>query len=187
MASVWRVVRWQQFTLAAGDKPSQYVVRAITERRSPFFGACELRADVMIVDDRPVIVGIAASKWPDVRTGVSPLSLREFRRLPIATFMEAAREAVTWSRDEEEGRASGHDFGARIRRARAPRVKSGHKTEAQWRAIAAAYLDEVRRGTPNPSAALAHRMGVDPATMRVWLHRLRKRGLLPSNENRGKR
>jgi hypothetical protein len=190
-SSVRRVPKRWQFTVADGESPDTYAVKVYFGAKHPLEGGgYELRADVRMSEDRPIVIGIGVSRWPEIRKGLQPLSPRDFQRLPIATFMEQAREAVAFRREQEQGeiKAPG-DFTERLRRARAPRAKGRVKGERFWRDLAEAYKDEVRRGTPNPGAALAKRMGEDPAKLRVWISRMRhEKGLLPDpEEQRGKR
>jgi hypothetical protein len=173
-----QAVAWKVFIVQRKGR-DRYVVGAVVGGRGQLQprGGHDLHADLRIVDGRPIVVGIRVNRRPEGKDQ-RPLSLRELRRLPLATFMEAAREGVA----ANLAGASGHEFGRRVTRARVPRTKSGRKTETDWQRLAAAILDERGRGTLNPGAAVARRMGVDPGTMRVWVHRMRQRGLLPPPE-----
>ena len=74
------------------------------------------------------------------------------------------------------------EFGERIQRARPPRglPDRGGKNTKFWEQLAKAYTDEVRRGEPYPAAALAKRMGQPASKVRVWVHRMKKAGLIQS-------
>lgn len=119
---------------------------------------------------------------------VRRLSLRDLRRLPLATLLEQARVlAGSWwatMNEASDGEKSWppEDLPRRLARARAPRSRPRGRTGGFYEQLAAAYKAEVARGEPNPGAALARRMNESPETMRVWVYRARKLGLLPPAE-----
>jgi hypothetical protein len=119
------------------------------------------------------------------------LSLRDLRRLPLPTFLEAARMLGGASFEaHREAKATGQDVSIvteelvdRVRRVRAPRGGPSGRSADFFPKLAAAYRAEVAKGTTNPGATLARRMGADPNLMRAWVFRMRKAGLLEPAEH----
>jgi hypothetical protein len=169
---------WGRFKIEVDDeRPGDY--EATAEYRDYV-----LRAHVKVAKGRPIVVGLGAARpsssdWArSVRPRGVPkaLSLRDFRRLPMATFAAKARDAVAQIIRHQAGEfVSLADFNAAVEQAKPDRRG---KAARDWARIAKAYQDAVARGEQYPSATVAKRMGVDPGQMRVWVYRLRKAGIL---------
>jgi hypothetical protein len=168
-------VKWERFRVEHDDETGDYQVTALK-------GGYVMRADLRLdPDNRPVVTGLAAARHQRVakRRRPLPLSIREMRRLPFPTFAEAARAAVVAIEGHRRGdRVSLADLNHAAASGQ-PKSRAKGSTTDRWVKLAKKYEQEVARGKANPSAALAEREGVDPATMRVWVHRMRRMGLLP--------
>lgn len=161
---------WGRFKIETDhdERPGDYEATAE-------YGDYVLRAHAKVARGRPVIVGLGAER--PSKGEPKALSLRDFRRLPMATFEAKVRDAVAQIRRHEAGEfVSLADFNTAIAKARPNRRG---KPSRDWARIAKAHQDAVSRGEQYPSATVAKRMGVDPAQMRVWIHRLRQKGILP--------
>jgi hypothetical protein len=167
-------VSWGGFKVDHDDeRPDDYEVAAE-------FGEYVLRAHVKAVKGRPVVVGLGAGR-PSSGRNPKPVSLRDFRRLPVATFEAKARASVAESIRHERGElVTLADFNAAIEQARPKgRRRNGGTGTQDWARIAKAYQELVARGEPYPAAVLAKRLGVPASNVRVWIHRLRRDGVLP--------
>lgn len=117
-----------------------------------------------------------------------PLSPRELRRLPLATFLEGARLAAGAHYDaHRRARETGQDqpspfgpeFARQLSRVRAPRGRPQRGRSSRFYAeLAEAYRALAAQGFQHPGAELARRKHEDPNTMRQWIHRARRLGFL---------
>ena len=182
-------MRWDEFYVGDPVETGHGSLYEVAARRGDYVMWADVQLDAKARSPRPTVVGVSVRRERRIRStersksGKAPLirltttspeavSVRAIRRLPLETFLEAAREAVATRELPTDERW------ARIERARPPRRQGRRWTDQEWERLADSYRREVAKGTPNPGAALAHRMGESPETMRVWVHRMRKRGLL---------
>ena len=173
-------MQWESFEVEL--PPTGGRTFRVTATRRGYRMSAEIPSQTMSGTIRPVLTSLTVSREPEHETP-QPLSLREMRRLPLATFSEAARAAVAAVLDAPPAELSQEL--ARATRARPPRgrpSRRGHST-AFYTKLADAYRGEVARGEPYPGASLAKRMKVSSDQMRVWIHRARKAGHLePASE-----
>jgi hypothetical protein len=98
------------------------------------------------------------------------------RRLPLERIENlhnrARRRTVGWF---GEGSASAQ---AALRRELAA-MPTPRGMERVYKAVAKAYLIDVRNGVRTPALAIANATGAPPATVRGWIHRARLLGYLP--------
>jgi hypothetical protein len=184
-------------------RPNDYEVEAA-------HGVHVFRAQIKIVSGRPVVIALGAerrSEGPDIGSftaerkaegrEVVQISLRDFKRLPFATFEAAARAAVTHF-IRHDGPRSGEqmlkasemdwqlDLSKVIREAKpTSRRRSVARGSLDRIELAKKYQELVDRGERYPGAKLADALGVPANVIRQQVFRLRKEGRLPpANEER---
>jgi hypothetical protein len=129
----------------------------------------------------PAVVGLSIRRQGDEPN--LPVSLRDIRRLPLATILSRARAAASIVFDAKHRVAeTGEDqeldmaeLAARVRKARAPRglPERGHSA-AWYLELLQAERDLRASGVEHPGAELARRKKVPPNTVYQWLYRARK-------------
>lgn len=134
----------------------------------------------------PYYVTIILDQFPEnpivteilVREPVRGVSPREVRRLPLATYVQAAL-------------AEARKPGAHSRMVEAPKgqPRKGRST-GFYQEIADAYRSLQARGVPHPAKEIARRKRVDPNMVHQWVHVARRHGFLEpptSAPRKGKR
>jgi hypothetical protein len=132
----------------------------------------------VVLDDeqRPFATGVSVRSTVETDRGGSPLdpwkegatfdpiSSRVLQRLPLAVFRNAAVAGV---RDLIEA-----DGGDRMRRT----IQRERLTQPEFdRRLLARVEKLTREGVRGPAAQIAREEGTEPGTVRVWIHRAKKR------------
>lgn len=109
------------------------------------------------------LIAVGVQPSPGLPRGVfDPLTVTAVRDLPLARWEAAARAHV-------------HPQPAPLTPADARQMRG----QLHLQQIAQRFERERRNGTPDPAAAIAREDGVNRSTVRSWIHRARKLGLLP--------
>ncbi len=136
-------------------------------------------------DDRPAIRLSHESKKserPIFAGPLPPISTRDLRRLPLASFVRAATSlAEAYRRGVETGEEfewpTAGDWDRSLEKVRLPRGRPERRTSGFYGELADSYRQLAAQGK-RPVQEIARRKRVSPNTVRQWIFQARKRRLL---------